>query len=908
MSRLRFEELIDALSGALLTVDFGTPKSLADSRLRLEAVIEFLDQSNRHDLAEPARALLDVLRPNPAQGRISAQRKRAIADQVEQLAQLWYEAAKRWSSGAPSKCSEQALQLSEVADASLLAEFILETRLKAEDLQTHIEQLRAGSINAVAEVRRMIHTIKGESGMLGLQELARLLHGLESHLEQPAATWNRAEELQLVHDWMLQALGTYERGHLPKLPSELAWAIGSTEPSIGQATGPTETSLAWPPAKSTDPTSLGSPTPTLPVKGFHSERSDADVSDLQPASADVRIETSSTEPEQDSTSWDAEEIDLVVEFLHESAEATALIDQTLLEIEQLGPDSERVNKLFRTFHSLKGVASFLHMGQIVELTHTTETMLDQLRSGRLSPEIGIVDLVFDATALLRKLIGAVQVALNSAAPLATVPGTDDLIDKIRRTTHGQAPQGSMLPAEPGSKLGEILVENRALSNSQLNFALERQKESGRKLGEELVAEGVVPAKVIAQALRGQDAASGQNTKTKEVVKVDLERVDSLVATIGELVIVESMVSNAPEIRGLPTYVRNYLGQFAKITRELQEVGMRMRMVPLRSEFQKMARMVRDLARRSNKRVHLELRGEQTEMDRSMVEQIADPLVHLIRNAVDHGIETPEERTAQGKSETAAVVLSACHEGGSIVIEISDDGRGIDRERIVAKATAQGLINEGANLSDSQIYDLLFLPGFSTASQVTEISGRGVGMDVVKRNIEAIRGRIVTRSAKGRGTSFRLVLPLTLAIIDGMVIRSGNERFIVPTLNIVESLQPTRRMLFSIASTNEHILVRGQTLPLLRLGNILGVQDQEQDPTKALVIIVESMHTRVAVLVDEVVMKHQVVIKTLGHELGVNHLFAGAAILSNGHVGLIMNIEALVESALSRVETRAAVLA
>ncbi len=396
--------------------------------------------------------------------------------------------------------------------------------------------------------------------------------------------------------------------------------------------------------------------------------------------------------------------------------------------------------------------------------------------------------------------------------------------------------------------------------------LETQKATGHKLGEELIRNSDVPAKAVAHALRAQQMSSEVNSKLKEVVKVDLERVDNLVEAIGELVIVESMVSNAPEIRQLPPHLRNYLGQFAKITRELQELGMCMRMVPVRAEFQKVNRIMRDLARRGNKQVRMELAGEGTEMDRIMVEQIADPLVHLIRNAVDHGIESAEERRAAGKPETGTVRLTACHESGSIIIEISDDGRGINRERVLAKAISQGIIDKNAVLSDAQIFDLLFAPGFSTAQQVTEISGRGVGMDVVKRNIESVRGRIITSSVAGKGTTFRLVLPLTLAIIDGMVIRCGDERFILPTLNIVESLQPTSEMLFSITGTNEHILVRGQTLPLVRLNRLLDVRGSENDPTKALIIIVESLRTQIALLVDEVVMKQQVVIKTLNHEL------------------------------------------
>jgi two-component system chemotaxis sensor kinase CheA len=431
-----------------------------------------------------------------------------------------------------------------------------------------------------------------------------------------------------------------------------------------------------------------------------------------------------------------------------------------------------------------------------------------------------------------------------------------------------------------------------------------QKATGHKLGEELIAHAAVPAKAVAHAIRAQQMNTETQSKIKEVVKIDLERVDSVVEAIGELVIVESMVSNAPEIRMLPAHLRNYLGQLSKITRELQKLGMGMRMVPVRAEFQKMVRITRDLARRSNKQVRMELSGEGTEMDRIMVEHIADPLVHLIRNAVDHGIEPAEERRAAGKPEVGTVRLSASHEGGTIVIEVIDDGRGIRVDRVLAKAVEKGLVDANSNLSEAQILDLIFAPGFSTASEVTEISGRGVGMDVVKRNVEAVRGRITTSSIPGQGTTFRLILPLTLAIIDGMVVRCGDERFILPTLNIVESLQPTADMLFSITGVHEHILVRGQTLPLARLGRLLEVNGGETDPTKALVIIVESLRTQIALLVDEVIMKQQVVIKTLNTELDASRMFAGAAILSSGRVGLIINVESMIDTLRESIATAA----
>jgi two-component system chemotaxis sensor kinase CheA len=304
----------------------------------------------------------------------------------------------------------------------------------------------------------------------------------------------------------------------------------------------------------------------------------------------------------------------------------------------------------------------------------------------------------------------------------------------------------------------------------------------------------------------------------------------------------------------------------------------------------MARLVRDLSRRSGKQVQLNLSGETTEMDRSMVEQIADPLVHMIRNACDHGLEDAEGRAAAGKPAVGQIRLSAYHEGGSVVIEIADDGRGLNRERILKKAIEKGLISTADGMTEAEINGLIFAPGFSTAAKVTEISGRGVGMDVVKRNIDAMRGRVLISSSPGAGTKFKLVLPLTLAIIDGMLVACGAERYIIPTLSIIESIQPDRKMLVSLAQSNEMINLRGEILPLLRLDKLFRLEGAKSDPTEALVVVVEGMGRRIGLLVDEVVTQQQVVIKNLGEGLGSTRFLSGAAILSDGHVGHILNVE------------------
>jgi two-component system chemotaxis sensor kinase CheA len=292
-------------------------------------------------------------------------------------------------------------------------------------------------------------------------------------------------------------------------------------------------------------------------------------------------------------------------------------------------------------------------------------------------------------------------------------------------------------------------------------------------------------------------------------------------------------------------------------------------------------------------VQLLMEGEDTELDRTIVEEISDPLVHMIRNSVDHGIERPEVRLERGKAALGTIHLRACHEGGNIVIEIRDDGGGLNKERILAKAVSQGLIAADAQLPDSEIYNLIFLPGFSTAEKVTSISGRGVGMDVVRRNIERLRGRVAIESELGHGSKFTIYLPLTLAIIDGLIVSVGGRRYILPTLSVRESFRPTAQMLSTFNERGNMVMVRGHLIPMLTLGEYFGDPSAETDPTKAIAIVVESNGGSRCLVVDQLLGKQEVVIKSLGETFKNAESLAGAAILGDGRVGLILDVDSLV---------------
>ncbi len=393
---------------------------------------------------------------------------------------------------------------------------------------------------------------------------------------------------------------------------------------------------------------------------------------------------------------------------------------------------------------------------------------------------------------------------------------------------------------------------------------------------------------------------------KQTIRVDLDKVDRLVNLVGELVITQAMLSQrvAECNSGRGTTLGAGLNELEHLLRELQEGVMAIRTQPVKSVFQRMPRLVRELAAQTNKQVHLVLEGEATEVDKTVIERLGEPLTHMIRNAIDHGLETTEDRLAAGKPAEGTVTLSAEHRGGRIVIEVADDGRGIDRQRVRKRAVEKGLISPSACLSDEEIDNLIFLPGFTTASQVSNISGRGVGLDVVRRNIVDLGGRIVIGSTAGKGSRFSLTLPLTLAVLDGMVVAVGNQTFVLPLSHIVESLLPKASDIRPLGTNGRLLNVRGTYVPLASIGELLGVEGALKDSAEGVVILVESEGVgRMALGVDAIVGQRQVVIKSF--ESNFRHIdgIAAATILGDGRVALILDTDGLVarcrEAAISR---------
>ena len=537
--------------------------------------------------------------------------------------------------------------------------------------------------------------------------------------------------------------------------------------------------------------------------------------------------------------------ELMQDFVMEAREHLDRADVELLTLEREPDNKEAINSVFRGFHTIKGLAGFLELDEIRAVAHESESLLDMVRQNTLRFSPGIADVVLSAADFLRMWLLRVEASLRGEDP-------------------GAAPDSLPLVAAIQAAARNEPVPETAAGAAE------------------------IPAKAEESKSETKQAAGAE----ARAVRVDTEKLDYLADMVGEFLIAESMVRHYPEIAGLqnPALVRD-LSQLGRITAELQRTAMSMRMVPIHGLFQKMTRLVRDLSRKSSKQVELAAIGGDTELDRNIVEQLADPLMHMIRNSVDHGIESIGDRAKTSKGPVGKVTLSAGHQAGWIVITIADDGKGLDKAKILAKARQQGVVDENAVLSDSDTFNLIFHPGLSTAAKVTDISGRGVGMDVVRKQIQKLRGRIDISSVPGEGTNFQLRLPLTLAIIDGLVVGVGKERYIVPLFSVREMLRPTAEMVFQV-DRHEVAMVRGNLLPIVRLSQRLGIEARSERPEESLLIVAEARGATFCVMVDELVGKQEVVIKGLGDLLKNTPGIAGGAILGNGQVGLILDLDAL----------------
>ncbi|MCE5250231.1 chemotaxis protein CheA [bacterium] len=599
-----------------------------------------------------------------------------------------------------------------------------------------------------------------------------------------------------------------------------------------------------------------------------------------------------------------EEPDLLRDFIVEANEHLDSIELNMVEWEKSPNDKEIINSIFRPFHTIKGVAGFLNLQKVNRLAHQLENLLDEARDNRIKLSPSLSDLIFDGVDILKSMITALDKCMAANEPIVYGVNIEPFIQRLSMFISSGIDAGDQADTSddgefenaPVQPIGEILVKEGKVGMDVLQKTLEKQAESGtqKKIGELLVEENAVTVRDVRDAIRKQVEPNKQTAEKH--IKVDTTKMDQLLDTVGELVISETMVTHNPNILRITDQrlVRD-LAQLQRVTMTLQSISMSMRLVPIGATFQKMNRIVRDLAKKSGKHINLVLDGQSAEIDRNMVEELYDPLVHMVRNSCDHGIKKPEERTANGKPPEGTIILKAEHTGGKVAISISDDGDGLDRERILQKAREKGIIKPEERPDDKEIDHLIFMPGFSTAQQVTDVSGRGVGMDVVRKAIEKLRGTVEIHSKKGEGTTFIIKLPLTTAIIDGMLVQIGEERYIIPTLSVRQLVRPEEQEINTVVGRGKTAMIRGKLLPLIKLSEVLGIENGQKDTSESVLVVVEDSERVVALQVDSLLGKQEVVIKTLGEQFKDLKGVAGGAILGDGKIGLILDVRSIINS-------------
>ena len=579
-------------------------------------------------------------------------------------------------------------------------------------------------------------------------------------------------------------------------------------------------------------------------------------------------------------------------FCAEAQDLLQDVEQGVLTLESNAQDQSTIDTVFRAFHTFKGNSSMLKLAVLQRLAHELESLLDQVRRGKMALTRESIDLILKGSDVIRQYVDEMSRQLGGVNRGRTIRlPVQRIIADVHALLAGKPSTPAMpaTPAPPAVAASPVVapavaapeVAAPAVAKPAVSEAVELPTPEPERTLPAVTAEMVSTEPAVA-------APAG-------VVRVDTLKLDSLIDLVGELVVAQSQVVQSQELKGIANeHLARSLSQLRSITSDLQRTAMSLRMVPIRGTFRKMTRLVRDLAGDLGKEINLRLEGEETELDRTVVEELSDPLVHMIRNSADHGIELPGERAAAGKPAAGTITLKAFHQGGFIVVQIEDDGRGLNTGRILAKAVERGLVDAQESLAESQILDLIFMPGFSTAEQVTGLSGRGVGMDVVRRNIEKIRGKVEVESVPGKGTRFTTYVPLTLAIIEGLLVGVGDQRYIIPTLSVQESFRPLPGAVTTVQGRGELISVRGRLTPLLRLGRHLNTPSKADDPSRGIVVVVESGQDSRCLFVDELIGKQEVVIKSLGDVFRDQHAFAGAAILGDGRVGLILDVNALVK--------------
>ena len=730
-------------------------------------------------------------------------------------------------------------------DYEVLFSFIQEAQDHLENIEDEILKLEdSDEPDLVDSIFRSMHTIKGVSSFLGLNKIKTLSHSLESVLDEL-----RKDTITINTDLVDILL---EGTDLVKaMVAELS-------------------------SRSEDLAKTKQPVTEL----------DSEMEIEQIVESLGKIITDKEAPQE---SGEADQIitpEMIEKFVEESGELLDRFEEYIKQLQSDPGGEKAINDAFRTMHTIKGNAGFFGYSRVESISVDIETVLDSIRRGNREAESGILEIILDSVDAIRKQLILIR------------QGETD----YEEVTQTKEASGEESAAEQGyMPLGEALVSMGGVTQQAVEEALEMQQ---RKLGEILVEEGAVSQDVLEEALEKQSKTKkapqdqGASYKVQRSdIRVDMEKLDSLFDLMGELITAEAMVIDNPDLEKYELDAFDTATSYlSKITREMQEITMTIRMIPLEGLFNKMRRLVRDLSRKFEKKINLTISGQETEMDRNVMEEISDPLVHIIRNAIDHGIEDKAGREQAGKEETGNIHLSARYEGNEIWISVKDDGGGLSRDKIIKKADENNLLrSDPSSMSDKEVWSLIFEPGFSTADKVSEISGRGVGMDVVKRNIEKLRGKIDISSTLGKGTEIILRIPLTLAIIDGVSLLVGSRLFSLPINDVVSFHKIEEGQLTTTKQGEEVLRLRDDIIPVIKLHEFYGIETKKKAATDGIVLVVFADGKNAAVVVDEVVGYKQIVVKALPDYIGDMKAISGCSIMGNGDVSLIIDTNSLVNA-------------
>lgn len=639
-------------------------------------------------------------------------------------------------------------------------------------------------------------------------------------------------------------------------------------------------------------------------------------------------------------------------FIEEASEIVEKLGIDIIRFEENPSDFDLLNEIFRGVHTLKGNSNAFGFTRLGKFIHSFEDLLNHYRNTReyISPQrlellVDSVDVVtqtmqceldscqtlpqnYDINlATIESIIGGASESVDTQAVMQTSVAQGEKEYLIKLTLDEDAyTRGfdqfaflrmlSLLATELKSHIDLCAAVELREFNSSTNYIKEvsiSMKSSAlesdiaecfeflfdHEYSMSAIAPEVVKVEVVNETTKdiAKEVQTTTQSSAKSTIRIDTQKLDELFDSVGELVIAQNFIAQNEKIHSIEDEsILRAIERLSKITRRMQEKVMSLRMVAIRDTFDKMKRVVRDASKKTGKSVNFVIQGEETEIDKTMVDSLSDPLIHIIRNAIDHGLEcSGEDRVSCGKAVEGTITLKASHKSGNIVVSVRDDGRGINAEKVLQRAIERGIVTSGDNLSESQIYSLIMQPGFSTAEVISDLSGRGVGLDVVKTAIEKLRGRIEIESKSGEGSTVSLILPLTLAIIDGMLARCADEIYIIPTLSVAESFRPDESIVHLLKGRGEFVSLRGEHIPIVRLSTIFGLKTKQIPPWEGILVCVETENGRVAIMVDELLGRQQVVIKTLGESLSRIKEISGGAILGNGDIALILNIDALMPS-------------